>query len=289
MSNETYSQDNAPYEVRLIRDQLIDSSRDDRPVKIKIYYPQNYEGNEKRPIIFWSHGLGGSVDGAAFLSRHLAENGYVLIHVQHHGTDVTIWEGKEGHPWDVIRKTKITRDMTLDRFADIPFVLDNLDTLLEKYPEINKVADTNKIGMSGHSFGALTTQVMAGMLFPDENNELTSYADNRFIAGISYSPGGVNHLGHFPKEKVYAGISIPLFHMTGTEDKSPLSGEGYEHRLIPHDNSPDHPHKKLLVIDGADHMVFAGSRGKLGANKDRQKHEEIIKSEALAYWDEVFN
>ena len=79
------------YDVRLVRDELIDASRGNRPVKIKIYYPENYAGEEKLPVIFWSHGLGGGVDGAAFLSRHLAAHGYIMLHLQHHGTDTNIW------------------------------------------------------------------------------------------------------------------------------------------------------------------------------------------------------
>ena len=39
-----------------------------------------------------------------------------------------------------------------------------------------------------------------------------------------------------------------------------------------------------MLKDG-DHMVFNGSRGKLGQNPNREKHESIIKIGALAYWD----
>ena len=281
--------DFSPYKVKIIRDVLVDEARDDRPVKIKIYYPEDYvsgyAGAQKLPIVFWSHGLGGGADGAAFLARYIAEHGYVVVNVQHHGTDTTIWEGKEGHPWDVIRATEITRDMTLDRYADVPFVLNNLPEFLVTYQDVARMADMNSIGMSGHSFGALTTQVLSGMLFPDKNNELASFADARFKAAIAYSPGDISHLGDFDEAAAYDAINRPILHMTGTEDNSPLTNEGYEIRLKAFQGSQNIDGKHLLVINEADHMVFVGSRGKLGASKNREKHENIIKTFALVYWD----
>lgn len=278
-----------PYKVKIIRDTLIDESRDNRPVKVKIYYPEDYSsgyaGAPKLPVVFWSHGLGGGADGAAFLARHIAQHGYIVVNVQHHGTDTTIWEGKPGHPWDVIRATEITRDMTLNRFGDAPFVLDSLPEFLIDHQAVARMADLKNVGMSGHSFGALTTQVISGMLFPNKQNELASFADQRFKASVTYSPGDIGHLGDFDEAQAYDAIDRPILHMTGTEDKSPLTNEGYEIRLKAYQGSKDVLGKHLLVINDADHMVFVGSRGKLGASKNREKHENIIKTFALVYWN----
>lgn len=295
--SDQINEDDDLHKVMIKRDKLTDTSRDDRPVKIKVYYPvfneEDLSGrsaparprqNKKCPVIVWSHGLGGSVDGAAFLSRYIASYGYVILHVQHHGTDSTMWEGKPGHPWDIIRDMKISRETTLNRYKDIPFVLDNFVAWLEQYPEIKDIADLSTMGVSGHSFGALTTQVMAGMTFPDEKGNLLSFKENRFKAGVLYSPGSVEHLGDLNWEDVYSKIDLPLFHMTGTDDGSPISDLGYEIRLAVY----EHTHlaeKHLLVIKDGDHMVFNGSRGKLGQNPNRDLHERIIKVSALAYWD----
>lgn len=275
--------DHDPHKVLIMRDQLVDSARGDRPVKIKVYYPVNHTMTGL-PVIFWSHGLGGSVDGAAFLSRFLAAQGFVMLHVQHYGSDTTIWEGKKGHPWDIIRGTHITRETTLNRFADIPFVLDQLPSWMEEHPEVGEHADLSTLGVSGHSFGALTTQVMAGMKFPDREGNLLDLKEERFQAGILYSPGSVEHLGDLDPAAVYPSIDIPLFHMTGTEDGSPLSDTGYEMRLAVYENT-NATEKHLLVLKEGDHMVFAGSRGKLGQSPHREKHERIIKVAALAFWE----
>lgn len=275
--------DHDPHKVLIVRDKLIDLSREDRVVKIKVYYPVSHTMTNL-PVILWSHGLGGSVDGAAFLSRFIASHGFVIVHVQHHGTDSSLWEGKDSHPWDIIRKTHITRETTLNRFADIPFVLDQLPVWMKARPEVSEHADLSTLGISGHSFGALTTQVMAGMLFPDAQGNLLSFKEQRFKSGILYSPGSVEHLGDPDPQEVYPTINIPLFHMTGTEDGSPISDRGYEMRLAVYENT-NAVEKNLLVLKDGDHMVFTGSRGKLGQNPNRHKHEEIIKIAALAYWE----
>ena len=282
-----------PLKVMIKRDKLIDSARDDRLVKIKVYYPLlngakpasgRALASNKVPVIIWSHGLGGSVDGASFLSRFIASHGFVIVHVQHHGTDSSLWEGKAGHPWDIIRKTKISRKATLNRFADVPFVLDQLPCWMEEHPKIGEQTDLKNMGMSGHSFGALTTQVMAGMMFPDEGGKLRRFRDERFKAGILYSPSPIDHLGLDDPQDIYGSIDMPMLHMTGTDDGSPIDNWGYKKRLDVYDNVTV-ARQHLLVLKEGDHMVFTGSRGKLGENPHQKKHEDIIKIIALAYWE----
>lgn len=272
-----------PRKVLIKKDKLIDTSRDNRPVPIKIYYPE-CTGAEKFPVIVWSHGLGGTADGAAYLSRFLAAQGYVLLHVQHHGTDSSLWEGKPGHPWDVIRNAVIPRADTIARFQDVPFVLDAIGDWLLAHPEIAACADFENLGMSGHSFGALTTQVMAGQRFPDESGALKEFGDARFKAGILYSPVPVFHLTDAPAEQVYGSINLPLLHMTGTEDASPVEGWDYTRRLVIHEHAKA-VEQYLHILEEGDHMVYAGSRGKLGDNPNREAHEAAIKQTALAFWE----
>ena len=195
--------------ILIKKDALVDENRGGRTVPIKFYYPS--EASAKMPLIVWSHGLGGGVDGANFLSRHFAENGFMVMHVQHPGTDISLWEGKDGHPWDIIRATHIPRSATLDRFADVPFVLDHLPDWMGQNSEIGDLIDVSRMGMSGHSFGALTTQVMAGQLFPDEDEALRSYKDARFMCGIAYSPVPAPHPFHDENPSaLYGSIDIPL-------------------------------------------------------------------------------
>lgn len=273
--------DHEPHKVLMARGDFVDASRDHRRVPYKIYYPSAARLGPL-PVVIWSHGLGGSRDGAGFISRFLTSHGYVVVHVQHPGTDSGLWEGKPGHPWDVIRESKYTAEDVLNRYRDIPFVLDQLSGYVRNNPDIGQHMDIVRLGMSGHSFGANTTQVMAGQKF-GKPGDLHSLKEPRFRAGILYSPVPSFNT-ESPREEIYGNIGLPLFHMTGTDDTSPIEGFGYERRLevIRYSGGPE---QILLTLNGGDHMVYNGSRGQLGENPKRHIHENIIKIAALAYWD----
>lgn len=267
--------ENEIHSVTLERGVWSDPDRHDRQVPYKIYIPQGVSG--KMPIIIWSHGLGGSRDGAGFISRYIASYGYIIVHIQHKGSDSGLWEGKPGHPWDVIRNTHIPRRATLQRLLDVPFALDELQKmdLLQ--------ADFSKMGMSGHSFGAMTTQTMAGQR-RGMGKRLYDLFEPRFKAAIAYSPVVVYKKGNHAPEDFYGGIRIPTFFMTGTEDSSPVTGASYLDRLEAFYHSGG-PEQHLLILEDGDHMVYNGSRGKLGDNPNREMHEKIIKLSSLAFWE----
>lgn len=282
--------DNEPSKVLIYKETLVDRKRQDRPVPIKAYYPET-DGSGKHPVIFWSHGLGGTRDGASFLARFVASHGYIVINVQHLGTDSILWEGKPGHPWDNIRQASIPRKASLNRFRDIPFVVDTLERTGLENESLNVLMDLDKLGISGHSFGALTTQVLAGQKL-GRSHRMYSLRDSRFKAGIAYSPSATYNRAEDPL-KLYGDIALPMLYMTGTEDSSPVTGDDYTHRLQIFEKSSsnlDRPAPQTcLVLDNADHMVFAGSRGKLGHNTERRRHENIIKLGSLLYWNAVFD
>jgi dienelactone hydrolase len=279
--NYTVSPDIEPYQISIEKGSWTDSARRNRVIPYKIYTPQPKPDEAMQnawPLVVWSHGLGGSRDGAGFISRYIAAHGYVVVHIQHHGTDSSLWEGKPGHPWDIIRATHIPRRATLQRLQDVPFALDQIT----KLPQADKI-DFDKLGFCGHSFGAMTTQVMAGQ-YRGFGRRRYSLFEDRIKAGILYSPVPVKHKRGHPPEDFYSGIKLPLLVMTGTADDSPLEGFGYEVRREVFDHSGG-PEQHLLVLQDGDHMVFNGSRGQLGENPKRAVHEKIIKILSLAFWD----
>lgn len=290
MTYEYAAPEQGPYKVLLKRGEFVDDTRQNedgsvRVVPYKIYHPAEHN-LERVPLIVWSHGFGGNRDGAAFLSRYLASHGYILAHITHHGTDSSLWEGKAGHPWDHLRNARVNRHTTLNRMYDVPFALDQLKDWAAQDPEAAAGIDFENIGMSGHSFGAMTTQIMAGQLIANDNDELISIHEPRFKAGVLYSPVPVAHLLDEPREmQAYGQIKTPLFHMTGTDDASPLEDFGYERRLRVFENTPEDVSKHLLVKKDGDHMVYNGTRGKLAANPLKDRHEAIIMACAHAYWD----
>jgi dienelactone hydrolase len=282
--NDSVGAETEPLKVLLKRGEFVDASRGGRKVPYKIYYPVEHN-LKKMPVIIWSHGYGGNRDGAGFISRFVASHGYTIIHVTHIGSDSSLWEGRKEHPWDVLRRTPLTREMTIERFKDIPFVIDELQKWALQNPEAGAVMDFSRIGMSGHSFGAMTTQAMAGQMFQDEDGTLKSFAEPRFSAFIMYSPVPIRHLTHEqPEPHIYGPMKGSQFHMTGTKDDSPLEGFDYLRRLAVYDHSGSEEKYLLVNFDG-DHMVYNGTRGQLEENPLRGRHEDIIKIASLAFWE----
>ena len=278
--NETTTLTDEPRRVTLSKGGWVDEKRAGRIVPYKIYIPDALAGDPERfPVVVWSHGLGGTRDGAGFISRYVAAHGYVVVHVQHIGTDSVLWEGMPGHPWDNIRKAHIIRKTSLARYRDIPFALKSLRAMPA---DQTARMDLTNMGMSGHSLGALTTQLMAGQRVVRRNRHYELYQPD-FKAGILYSPVPARRDPRDPGF-VYGGIRIPLLHMTGTDDQSPIKGFGVDKRVevYTHANGAD---QMLLMIENGDHMVFNGSRGGLAANPQRDRQEEMIKVISLAWWD----
>lgn len=280
----TYNPLTAFYDIKILRGSLIDAARRDRPVPYKIYLPEASDLPGPRPLVIWSHGLGGSRDGAGFISRHLAARGFITLHVQHFGTDSTLWEGKAGHPWDVIRAAKIPRRAVLQRYKDIPYIIDALPHLTTLHPELLGRIDMGRMGLSGHSLGALTTQMLAGQYgMRTGSTRFYDLHHPAFRAGILYSP--VPLYRHPSKARdAYRGIRIPLFHMTGTADHSPVGGFQQDMRADMFTHA-GHDDQLLLVFQDGDHMVYSGSRGQLDENPLRAAHETAIIAGTTAYWD----
>jgi predicted dienelactone hydrolase len=262
-----------------------DTARANRVVPYKIYYPADVRG--ARPVVIFSHGLGGNREGAEYLLRFLAENGYVTVAVQHAGSDTPAVFGeleKSGGALDREDAAGKLRDSTspqtaAERFRDIPFAIDQLTQMNANDAKLRGRLDISRIGMSGHSFGALTTLALSGQSFARGR---FSFADRRVKASIAYSPSKPR-MGD--PAQAFATIDVPIFHMTGTEDKTPFDrGEPPESRQVPY-RSTTTADKFLIVFNGGDHMIFSG-RGLRGETRPNDpKFHALIQKASLAYWD----
>ncbi|HOQ62231.1 MAG TPA: hypothetical protein PKZ08_16505, partial [Vicinamibacterales bacterium] len=83
-----YKDQPGPYEIGVLVQDWVDANRQ-RTVPVKIYYPKSAEGAS--PVVVFSHGLGGTREGYEYLGRHWASHGYVSVHVQHQGSDDSVW------------------------------------------------------------------------------------------------------------------------------------------------------------------------------------------------------
>ena len=135
-----------------------------RDIPVRVYLPTN---TAPAPVILFSHGLGGSRAGSAFLGRHWAARGYVAVFLQHPGSDDSVWKEQPIFLRMQAMNEAASLKNILLRVQDVPAVLNQLAVWNsdKKHPLASRL-DLQRTGMSGHSFGAITTQAVSGQTLP---------------------------------------------------------------------------------------------------------------------------
>jgi len=244
-----------------------DAARD-RIVPVRIRMP---EGNAKAPVILFSHGLGGSLDGGTNWTVAWAKAGFIVVNLQHPGSDRSILG--EGRIAAAMAPAQL-----IARAADVHFVLDELGRRPREGACDLRRVDLARVGMSGHSFGAHTTQAIAGQRFP----VVGIASDPRVKAAVAFSPSPPMWGSD---TTAFGAVAIPFFSVTGTEDTVPITP-----RITPRDR--ERPFramppggKYLLVLHGANHMVFNAQDGLRGPASTATPHirDSVISATAL-FW-----
>jgi len=106
-----------------------------------------------------------------------------------------------------------------------------------------------------------------------------SLADSRVKAAIAMS----TPVPRRPPERNYDAIKIPILHLTGTADESPIHDTNPKERRVPFD-SIQHAPQWLITFEGGDHMIFAGRSAKLSA-KQSAAMLDMIRQSTTAFWD----
>jgi predicted dienelactone hydrolase len=250
---------------------VVEDAARSRSLPIRVYLPA---GDAAAPIVLFSHGLGGARSMGTYLANHWSARGYVAVFLQHPGSDDSVWRGKPLREIMPALQQAAGGENFLLRVRDVPAVLDQLQTwnAADDHPLASRL-DLERVGMSGHSFGALTTQAVSGQSFPGGRAALT---DPRIKAALPMSPSDA--------DDAFGNVAIPWLLMTGTNDLSRIGGQTLAMRMavfpaLPPDN------KYELVLDGAEHSAFTdrplpGERG--GRNPN---HHRSILALSTAFWD----
>jgi dienelactone hydrolase len=250
-----------------------------RDVPVKIYSPATGQG--PFPVVIFSHGLGGTRDTYEYLGRHWASHGYVVVHVQHTGSDDRVWrEAGWFNGMTAMRKAVADPRNAINRPRDVSFAIDELERLNREPSAYQHKLDLEHLGVAGHSFGAFTALAVAGQTFAPGANPESSLADVRVKAVIPMSapvPANKRRL-----DEAYANVRIPCFHMTGTKDTSPIGDTKPEERRLPFDHCKNSDQFLLTFKDG-DHMVFSG-RGRR-SSKQEQTFQKLICESSTAFWN----
>lgn len=249
-----------------------DLSRE-REIPTLVYVPEN-----TAPVILFSHGLGGTRFAATYLFEHFASRGYVVVSMQHPGSDSSIYQGLPANQILAAFNQAATAANLLLRIGDVSSVLDQLE-IWNADPDhlLYQRIDLDRIGMSGHSFGARTTQATSG---ESVLNLGDSTLESRIKAAIPYS---TSVPGSESPEDLLAGAKIPWLVMTGTNDVALVGNTSLQDRLAVFPALPAN-NKYELVLFGGEHNAFTDNTDTDSENYN-PAHHPTITALSTAFWD----
>jgi predicted dienelactone hydrolase len=256
-----------------------------RTVPVRLYLPDaSVAGNKAVPLIVFSHGLGGSRNGYQYLGRYWASHGYASLHVQHIGSDSSLWRG---NPFGLtMRLTSAAQDSeAMARAKDVSFAL----TELLAMPNMAARVDANRIVAAGHSYGANTTMLLVGAAVPrktDAGNEVLNLRDPRIKAAMLLS--APPFYGYSNPAAILGGIALPTLHITATGDDIviPGYGSGFEDRVTLF-NAMGDARKTLVVFTGGSHSIFT-DRTTTGGVELNPKVKAATQALSLAFLKQTF-
>lgn len=274
----SYSPLALPAESKVLAlDREIKDAERHRAIPLKVYLPADSDG--PRPVVLFSHGLGGTRESCAYLGRHWAARGYLCVFLQHPGSDDSVWrEALAPRRMQAMENAASIENFQL-RVDDVVAVLDQLKEWNQDPEEgLSGMADLDRVGMSGHSFGSVTTQAVGGQRFMGGRK---SFTDSRIKAAVMLSPSSPRRGG--PKA-AFDRVSIPWMLITGTHDTAPIGPTNIDSRLAVFPALPAGD-KYELVLHEAEHSAFT-ERSLPGESLPRNpNHHRVILAVTTAFWD----
>ena len=238
------------HEVRDV--QWTDASRS-RMVPARLYLPKAAQAQS--PLVIFSHGIGGSREGYSYIGKDLAAHGIAAMHVQHVGSDRSVWFGNPvamvGRLQDAAKEGE-----AIDRTKDMRFALDKLLSDASLGARI----DAERIAAAGHSYGANTTMLLAGAKVQRDGGAL-NLADPRIKAAVIIS--APPFYGQGDPEAIVGSISVPSLHITATGDEINIPGyfSPAKDRVAVYEAVSSAPGKLLAVFKDGSHSMFTDRLG----------------------------
>ncbi|TWT45716.1 Alpha/beta hydrolase family protein [Phycisphaerae bacterium RAS1] len=272
-----------PFEVGVLTASLDDPSNE-KQLPILVRWPRELRDAGQPtpgsfPLVIFSHGAGGSSDAFPELSDHWAGHGYVVVHPTHSDSvKLRREQGERIRDFANAAQQVVSKVRPQERVADVVLILDSLAQIEEmiaqhapdsaagdgepRDPAVPASAvmriDRERIAIAGHSAGALTAQMLAGVRFTGRGSRLIgnrTFRDPRIKAAIVISGQGLGRPA-FSADS-WKKIEIPMMVYAGSNDHSPVSDETPAGRRHPFEYAP--PGDKYLVyIDGATHGAYQG-------------------------------
>ena len=216
-------------------------------INIQVSYPK---GTSKlHPLIIFSHGSYLTNTDYYALTNKWVEHGYVVIapmHLDSGETDVV----------DRLRKKVGSDWMSAARVLDMQEILNQVDRISDSLEMFEGRIKVDSAVAAGHSFGALSSQVIAGASLETQGNSIypipETLKDDRIVAVVAISPPGM--VPQYLSEKTWQSLVIPQLVVTGTRDVFEYIWTDYREHFVSY-NSAQPGDNYLLVLDGMDHYL----------------------------------
>ena len=273
-------------DAALVVDETWTNTTRKRDLPVKLRWPDATAHPGERPVVLFSHGLGGTRDGGAVWGEAWAAAGFVVLHLQHPGSDLAAVRTTASSFADKAGLRAAAGPAQLvARLGDVGFALDEIIRRQAARQDRWATVRPGRIGMSGHSFGAHTTLAMAGQRYPsfDGMNE------PRLASFIALSPT-VPALGD--AQRAFERMHRPVLSVTGTRDQDVMgTGATPDKRRAVFAALPAGS-KGHLVLQDADHMTFGGQTGRAAevvprepATRDLQAaHHALVAAITTDWW-----
>jgi len=221
-----------------------------RSIKLRVRLPA---AHVLTGMILYSPGLGSGVSNGEAWCEAWRQAGYLVVTLAHPVTDDSLWRTSEKQSFKANMQLALAGPQYGLRVSDCSFALDHC----LQSAQLALYIDPDRIGLAGHSYGALTAQTIAGQPLG-----VSTIQDPRIKAVIAFSPGATSP----ERAKSMSKVEIPFFCITGDHDQfvtfkkdadAIQLGVSLANRESVFANLP--AGKKLqLKLRDADHMSFAG-------------------------------
>lgn len=246
----------------------------DTELEVKVTAPR---AGTDLPVLAFSHGNGWSMDSYEPLVDRWAAAGFIVVQPTH------LDSRRHGIGFDDPRFGSIWRV----RIADLHAVLDHLEQVLSD-AGLGDRADSSRIGLVGHSWGAQTVGAPLGArVLDNEGRPGEYYSHDRVSAGVllaatgtgdSLTPFAQDHLPFMRPD--YRAMTLPTLVIAGGKDDSMLSTRGPDWFLDAYDLSP--APKSLMVIPGAEHTLGGIAGEAVSETTDDDPARVALVAEAVA-------
>ena len=279
------------HEVALSQQIVLESDAKEAPLTLTCRWPK---GADPLGFIIFSHGLGSSRHDYAELAENWAAYGYLVVQ-----PTFPDWIG-----YIAAAEPQLGLDPNsaeIEKWITLPEVVPHMMGLLHKpfywkarIQIVKQILDQSSFiihstcpgspeeipcAAAGHSFGAYTSQLLAGATIDLPGVGPTQYRDPRIKAAALISAQGRDQQGLW--DGSWSTIACPMVTITGTLDQG-AKGQGPQWKSEPYEFAPPGD-KYLAVFQNAGHQF--GGITRTGGKGDNIEQRKAMAQLTLAFWN----